>query len=82
KVVKYLKKINPDLIDDDFIALHTSRYRFSQPICEPGHLLKLPPVSGPVTGLWIADTSYYYPEDRGISESIAFGRSMAKQVIS
>ena len=82
KVVKYLKKINPDLIDDDFIALHTSRYRFSQPICEPGHLLKLPPVNGPVKGLWIADTSYYYPEDRGISESIAFGRSMAKQAIS
>jgi len=29
--------------------------------------------------LWAADTSYYYPEDRGISESIDFGRKMARQ---
>jgi hypothetical protein len=28
----------------------------------------------------VADTSYYYPEDRGISESIAFGRSMARML--
>jgi hypothetical protein len=29
--------------------------------------------------LWVADTSYYYPEDRGISESIGFGRKMARE---
>jgi len=39
----------------------------------------MPPVSLPVDGLWLADTSYYYPEDRGISESIGFGRKMAKE---
>ena len=33
----------------------------------------------PVQGLWVADTSYYYPEDRGISESIGFGRKMARE---
>jgi hypothetical protein len=38
----------------------------------------VPPVALPVEGLWVADTSYYYPEDRGISESVAFGRKMAK----
>ena len=27
----------------------------------------------------VADTSYYYPEDRGISESIGFGRKMARE---
>jgi hypothetical protein len=32
----------------------------------------------PIAGLWAADTSHYYPEDRGISESIGFGRQMAK----
>jgi hypothetical protein len=41
----------------------------------------LPPVRLPIEGLWAADTSYYYPEDRGISESIAFGRKLAKQVL-
>lgn len=78
KVRRYLRKINPSLTDDDFIALRASRYRYAQPICEPGHLDRLPPVALPVKGLWLADTSYYYPEDRGISESIAFGRNMAR----
>ena len=35
----------------------------------------------PVEGLWVADTSYYYPEDRGISESIHFGRQLAKDAV-
>jgi len=77
KVRDYLKKINPALNDDDFIDMHASRYRYAQPICDPGFLDKLPPVALPIKGLWVADTSYYYPEDRGISESIAFGRKIA-----
>jgi protoporphyrinogen oxidase len=82
KVKRYLKKINPDLQDDDFLQCHASRYRYAQPICDPSYLAKLPPVALPVQGLWVADTSYYYPEDRGISESISFGRTMAKTATS
>jgi len=79
KVRRYLKKINPDLTDADFVDIKASRYRHAQPICDPGYLASLPPVALPVDGLWVADTSYYYPEDRGISESIGFGRAMARQ---
>lgn len=82
KVRGYLKKINPALKDDDFLEIRASRYRFAQPVCEPGFLDKLPPVKLPVKGLWVADTSYYYPDDRGISESIDFGRNMAKDAVS
>jgi protoporphyrinogen oxidase len=82
KVRRYLKKINPALTDDDFIDMRASRYRHAQPICDPGYLEKLPPVALPVKGLWVADTSYYYPEDRGISESIDFGRKMAKAAVA
>lgn len=80
KVRSYLKTINPALVDDDFIDIRASRYRHAQPICPPGYLESLPPVALPVQGLWVADTSYYYPEDRGISESIGFGRKMARDV--
>lgn len=82
KVRRYLKKINLALSDDDFIDIRASRYRYAQPICDPGYLDKLPPVALPVKGLWVADTSYYYPEDRGISESIDFGRKLARNVIA
>ncbi len=82
KVKRYLKKINPALNDDDFIDIRASRYRFAQPICQPSFLDGLPSAKLPVKGLWLADTSYYYPEDRGISESIDFGRKMATDAAS
>lgn len=81
KVQRYFKKINPSLVDDDFIDMRASRYRYAQPICDPCYLDRLPPVSLPIEGLWVADTSYYYPEDRGISESIDFGRKMARDAV-
>ncbi len=77
KVRAYIKKINPDITDDDVIEMRASRYRFAQPVCEPGFLQRLPPVDLPIMGLWVADTSYYYPEDRGISESVELGRKLA-----
>lgn len=81
KVRKYLKVINPGLADSDFIDLRASRYRHAQPICPPRFLEQLPPFELPIKGLWVADTSYYYPEDRGISESIGFGRMMAIKAV-
>ena len=80
KVRRYLQKINPSLQGSDFIGWRVSRYRYAQPVCEPRYLEHLPPAALPVRGLWAADTSYYYPEDRGISESVEFGRNMARQV--
>jgi hypothetical protein len=40
----------------------------------------MPPIQLPVEGLLVADTSYYYPEDRGISESIDLARKMARMI--
>jgi protoporphyrinogen oxidase len=80
KVKRYLMKVNPALTADDFIDVRASRYRYAQPVCDPGYLDHLPPVQLPIKGLIVADTSYYYPEDRGISESIDLGRKMARMV--
>lgn len=80
KVCTYLKKINSKLTDADILDVHVSRYRYAQPVCGPRYLAQLPPASMPVRGLWVADTSHYYPEDRGISESIQFGRKLAREI--
>jgi len=80
KVCRYLKIINKNILDDDIIDVCVNRYKYAQPICVPNFLSKLPPVSV-FTNLWIADTSYYYPEDRGISESIGFGFKLADLAI-
>lgn len=78
---KYLQRLNPDLTQEDFIAMRVSRYRYAQPVYKPGFLESIPSAKLPVRGLWAADTCYYYPEDRGISESIGFGRQMARDAI-
>ena len=75
-----LKKINTSLQDADFIDSWVSRYRFAQPICPPGFLDNLPPIKTNIQGLYVADTSYYYPEDRSISESVRLGREIAEMV--
>lgn len=76
KVKGYIKKINPKINDSDFIDVKINRYYYSQPVCEINHLKKIPRVKLPIQGLFIADTSFYYPEDRGISESIKFGKKI------
>ena len=81
-VRRYIQKINPDLSRDDLLDICVNRYRYAQPICVPGYLRKLPPVALSVQGLWVADTSYYYPEDRSMSESIEFGRKIAKAAVA
>ena len=81
KVKSYLMKLNKNLLDEDFIDIRVNRYKYAQPICQPRHLSKLPPIRLPIEGIWAADTSYYYPEDRGISESISLGRQMARDCV-
>ena len=77
-----LKAINPNIETSDIIDSKVSRLRYSQPICKPNFLKTLPAVQSPIIGLQIADTCYYYPEDRGISESIKFGRNMSKSAFA
>lgn len=75
-----LLRLNPRLTADDILATRVARLRFGQPVCEPGFAAKIPPVQTPIEGLQIADTCFYYPEDRGIAESVRLGRSMARAV--
>ena len=75
-----LLRLNPDLRASDIIATHVARLRYGQPVCEPGFAAKIPPVQTPIAGLQIADTCYYYPEDRGIAESVRLGRAMARAI--
>ncbi|WP_433968811.1 FAD-dependent oxidoreductase [Tunturiibacter gelidiferens] len=76
----YLQRLNPQLTRDDIIAQHVSRLRHAQPVCEPGFAAKIPPIQTPIRGLQVADTCFYYPEDRGISESVRTGRQMAEHL--
>lgn len=76
-VVGYCKKINKDFDESWVLGQRVHRYEYAQPVCPPGFLQGLPPVKTVIEGLYIMDTSYYYPEDRSISESVNAAREFA-----
>jgi protoporphyrinogen oxidase len=75
-----VRKLNPAIGEGDLIASHVGRLRHAQPVCGPGFSATIPSVQTPIAGLQIADTCFYYPEDRGISESVRYGKLMAQAV--
>lgn len=75
-----IRRLNPAIGEDDLKASLVGRLRHAQPVCEAGFAAKIPPIRTPIEGLQIADTSFYYPEDRGISESVRYGAMMAAAV--
>ena len=75
-----LRRVNPTLTETDLLHSAVGRLRHAQPVCGPHFLQSLPPVQTAISGLQAADTCFYYPEDRGIAESIRIGRQMAEAV--
>jgi protoporphyrinogen oxidase len=71
-------RINPEFKPDWVIDAHLSRYHFAQTVCVPGFAQFIPPMSGLIDGLFIADTASYYPQDRSITESVRVGRVLAE----
>lgn len=76
EVISYLPKLNPEFRTDWVLARHCHRYDFAQTVCPPGFHAMLPSMRTPIEGLYMADTAYYYPEDRSISESVAVGKKL------
>ncbi|MDP3175694.1 MAG: NAD(P)/FAD-dependent oxidoreductase [Phenylobacterium sp.] len=73
----YLRRINPNLTDSDRLASRVGRLRYAQPLCERGFAARIPPIRTPISGLQVADTCFYYPEDRGVSEGARIAHEMA-----
>lgn len=71
-----LQRINPELRREDVVTASVARLKHAQPVCDVGFAAKIPPIQTPIAGLQIADTCFYYPEDRGISEGTRLAREM------
>jgi len=78
EVLGYLARLNPQFRPEWVLASHCHRYEYAQTICPPGFQDMLPPMKTPVAGFYMADTAYYYPEDRSISESLGVGSRLAE----
>lgn len=81
EVLGYLERINPAFQRDWVLASHCHRYDFAQTICPPGFQEMLPSMRTPVHGFFMADTAYYYPEDRSINESINTAQALVGEAL-
>lgn len=77
----WLQLIVPDLKAEDVLGYKVFRDAYAQPIPEKGFSRMLPPIASPVKNLYVADTSYYFPEDRTLDQSIFLGKELAQSAI-
>ena len=79
--IPHLKKINPKFDRSHVIEYHYHRVDGAQPIVGLNYRLNLPEHRTPLNGLYLANTTQIYPEDRGTNYSVRMGRRVATMVI-
>ena len=77
ETVQALAIMKPGFGRADVLEATASRYEYAQTVCDVGFGERLPPMRSALPGLFLADTSHYYPEDRSISESLRVGTRLA-----
>ena len=79
--VPHLQKINPDFDRSWVIEYHHHRVDGAQPIVGVNYGAGIPDHRTPLRGLYLANTTQIYPEDRGTNYSVRMGRQVAKMVV-
>lgn len=82
ETLAYLPKLNSMFSRDWVLAAHCHRYEYAQAVCPPGYYDLLPPMQTPIQGFCMADTAYYYPEDRSICESVKVAKALARVALA
>jgi protoporphyrinogen oxidase len=78
--VPMLKIVNPRFDESQIKEWHVYRNPYAQPIFETGFLDYMPDHRSPVRGLYVTDSTQFYPEDRTISAAIHQGRKVAAMI--
>jgi protoporphyrinogen oxidase len=75
-----MKRIAPDLRDEDLVASHLSRAAFAQAICPVNFLNMIVDRKAPLAGLHLLDSVFLYPEDRTQSGNILKANECAEAI--
>lgn len=75
-----LKLVNSAFDESWVEECHISRATHAQAICTVGFADLVPPHETPLDGLYITDSTQFYPEDRTISAAIRLGRRVARLI--
>ncbi len=80
--VPYLQRINPNFRRDWIERSWVFRERAAQPIPPMRYSDRIPPHRTGLPGLYLANTTQIYPEDRGTNYSVRLGNRIAELVVA
>jgi len=73
----HLKNINPDFSPDWIVDRWLFKDAAGQPVITTNYGASIPDHRTPVPGLYLANTTQIYPEDRGLNYSVRLGEKIA-----
>ncbi len=76
-----LKKLNPDIREDDIIDYHLVKAEYASPVFLPGHSKVVPSFDTPFKNLYWASMSHVCPWDRGTNYAVDMGLKVAEHII-
>ena len=79
--VPHLRKINPEFDPSWIETSYHHRIDGAQPVIGTHYPSRIPDHRTPIEGLYLANTTQVYPEDRGTNYSVRMGRRVAAMVM-
>ena len=73
----HLRRINPAFDESWVVEYHHHKVEAAQPIVTASYSARIPDHRTPIRGLYLANTTQIYPEDRGTNYSVRMGREVA-----
>ncbi len=77
----HLRKINPQFQESWIQRSHVFRVEAAQPIITANYRQRMPELRTPIPGLYLANTTQVYPEDRGTNYSVRLGKRVVEAVL-
>ncbi|MDA8188522.1 MAG: NAD(P)/FAD-dependent oxidoreductase [Dehalococcoidales bacterium] len=74
--IPHLRKINPSFDESWITGYRVYRDVGGQPVVTTNYSAQLPSYETPIPGLYLANTTQIYPEDRGTNYSVRLGRTI------
>jgi protoporphyrinogen oxidase len=75
-----LRRVNPSFQRDWIRNAWLFKEPAAQPIVTAGYRRRIPPLETPAAGLYLANTTQIYPEDRGTNYSVRLGADAARRI--
>ena len=81
EVLPHLGNINPSFDPSWIQEYHHYKVDAAQPIIGVNYSQRIPDLRTPIKGLYLANTTQIYPEDRGTNYSVRLGKQVADMVL-